>query len=161
MKNLTTIITSVLLAGTLFFSSCHKDEKIGGTAVQNLSAEWWVKINDGSGLTKYYPLSTYNTAANRPDSMWIDDSQKFYGLKAILHVDPMNNTFTSNNTYEYYYGVNVTITEGKILKGAATAPGSKLKTDSIYFKAQYSDSPGVTFVYSGYARTRFDVDDHY
>ena len=143
------------------FTSCQKDEKIGGTAVQDLSGEYWVQVDDGTGKTEdYSKISIYNVASNKADSVWIDDDQSYYGLKAKIHADVAAKTFSANNANETYFGVKVTITGGKILKGAATAPGSKLKTDSIYFKAQFSDSPGVTFTYSGYARTRFDSDDH-
>jgi hypothetical protein len=162
MKKINTIVYALLaFLVAISFTSCQKDEKIGGTAVQDISGEFWVQVDDGTGKTAdYSKISIYNVASNKPDSAWIDDAQSYYGLKAKIHADVANKTFSVSNADELYFGVQVTITDGKILKGAATAPGSKLKTDSIYFKAQYSDSPGVTFMYSGYARTRFDSDDH-
>ncbi|SDP80153.1 Lipid-binding putative hydrolase [Mucilaginibacter sp. OK268] len=162
MKKINTIVYTLLtFLVAVSFTSCQKDEKIGGTAVQSLAGEYWVKVDDGTGPTATYSkISLYNTSSNRADSVWIDDSQTYYGLKAKIHADVPSLTFSATNATETYNGVKVTILGGKILKKAATAPGSKLKTDSIYFKAQYSDSPGVTFTYGGYARTGFDSDDH-
>ncbi|MEZ2334503.1 lipid-binding protein [Mucilaginibacter sp. RCC_168] len=164
MKKINIIVCTLLaFLVAVSFTSCQKDEKIGGTAVQNLAGEYWVKVtaDDGSGTTATYSkISIYNTSSNRPDSAWIDDSQTFYSLKAKIHTDVPSLSFSITNGDETYNGVKVTITGGKIIKNAATAPGTKLKTDSIYFKAQYSDTPGVTFTYGGYARTRFDADDH-
>jgi len=143
----------------LGMGSCKKDPVVGGTAVQALAGEWVVTTvgSDGS-KSKPYAFSTYNTAANRPDSMWVDDGNNYYGLKARVNCSVSNLTFTATSAYEYYYAVNVTITGGKIMKNAATAPFSKDKTDSIYFKAVFTGDP-TTYTYSGYKRTGFAGDD--
>ncbi|HMI02518.1 MAG TPA: lipid-binding protein [Pedobacter sp.] len=152
-------LLSLLLVMTTM-SSCKKDQEIGGTAVQELSGEWWVTADDGGGATDYFKISTYNTAANIPTEMWIDDAKNFYGLKAKIKADVANKTFSATDADELYFGVTVTITDGKVIKDAATASGTGNKTDSIYFKAEYSDDPGTIYTYSGYKRTRFSQDDH-
>jgi len=151
-----------LLAVTLVlaFGSCKKDPKIGGTKTQPLDGEWWVTTKGSDGSTSgIYSLNTYNTAANTPDSLWINDGNNYYGLKARISANVSNLTFSATNAHELYYDVNVTITEGKVLPMAATAPGSKDKTDSIYFKAVFTGDPTV-YTYSGYKRTGFAQDDH-
>lgn len=139
--------------------SCKKDYVNGNTATVAVAGEWVVttKGDDGSA-SGAYALMTYNTAANRPDSMWIDDGNNYYGLKARISCNVNNLTFSAKNADELYYGVKVTITDGKIMKNAATAPSSKDKTDSIYFKAVFTGDP-TTYTYSGYRRTGFAGDD--
>ena len=127
--------------------------------MQSLAGEWVVTTVGSDGSTsKPYFLSTYNTAANRPDSMWVDDGNNYYGLKARINCNTSNLTFGATNAAELYFGVQVTITLGKIMTKAATAPFSKDKTDSIYFKANFTGDP-TTYTYSGYKRTGYDGDD--
>ena len=131
--NIIYLLLAVFLVSGVW--SCKKDAKAGGTATQEMAGEWWVKTTGSDGsVSGYYALSTYNTAANRPDSMWVDDGNNYYGLKARIGSDQSALSFSATNAAELYYGVKVTITAGKVLKNAATAPGSKDKTDSIYFK---------------------------
>ena len=160
MKKINILLAVSAFALVLAIESCKKDLVVGGTATEALAGEWWVKTvgTDGS-QSKYYALSTFNTAANTTDSMWIDDGNRYYGLKSKINCNVSSLTFSSNNTPELYYGVQVTITQGKILKNAATAPGSKDKTDSIYFKALFTGDT-THYTYSGYKRTGFAQDDH-
>jgi hypothetical protein len=152
-----TILASMLVLG---MGSCKKDPVVGGTAVQALAGEWWVTTVGSDGSTsKVYALSTYNLASNRPDSLWIDDGNKYYGLKAKVGCSVPGLSFSVASANELYFGVKVTVTLGKIMPMAATAPGSKDKTDSIYFKAVFTGDP-VTYTYSGYKRTGFAQDDH-
>ncbi|MFD0792125.1 lipid-binding protein [Mucilaginibacter litoreus] len=170
------IIVGMLLAtmGAASFSSCQKDEKIGGTAVQNLSGEYWIKIDNGADPTgtfddSYYTISLYNTSSNRADSVWIDDGYEsatgvpFWQIKGKIAADANNRTFSGTDIANQEYDSKFTIKNGKILSKAATAPGTKLKTDSIYFEIQFNDDPvpGTIHKVAGYARTRFDADDHY
>lgn len=156
--NILYALMAVMLVSAVW--SCKKDPKVGGTAVQELSGEWWVTTTGSDGSKSgYYALSTYNTAANRPDSMWINDFNNYYGLKARINSDPNALTFSANAATELFYNVKVTITDGKVLKNAATAPGSKDKTDSIYFKAVFTGDATV-YTYAGYKRTGFSQDDH-
>lgn len=97
-------------------------------------------------------ISIYNTGANDADMMWIDDIEHSWGLKAKVPVNLGDLTFGGSNLDELYYGVTVTITEGKIVKGGATAPSGDI-VDSIYFKAEFSDIPGEIWEYSGYKST--------
>jgi len=159
---------------TIFMVSCQKEQIVGGTAVQSLAGEWWVKLDNGQDPTgtfdnSYYTLATYNLASNKPDSMWVDDyanvspGKPFWAIKGKVGVNVSNRTFSANNIANQDYESTFTITNGKIIPGAATAPGSKVKTDSIYFEIQFSDDPvpGTIHKVGGYARTKWDADDHY
>jgi hypothetical protein len=162
MKRIKTLYIIIALL-IISFDSCQKDELIGGTAVQNMSGEWWLQTDGGSGGAfgaAYYKLSTYNTAANIPTEMWVDDSQSYYGLKAKVNVDPAGQTFTATNADEKYFNVKVTITKGIVKTGVAKGPSSGAVTDSISFAAVFSDDPKTTYKFKGYRRTRFAEDDH-
>jgi hypothetical protein len=166
MKKYFYILTLCVLA----LSSCKKEE-VGGTAVQSLANEWYVQvtqINTATGAViddtdkTYYTLSTYNTADNSPTTMWMDDSQSYYGLKAKVNVDLANKTFSVNNGDEQYdAGVKVTITNGKVITNGAVGPASKALTDAISYDARFSNDPdNITYRFKGYGRTRFPDDDH-
>lgn len=155
------IICLLVLTTTVFLGSCKKDFNPGGTQVQSLAGEWWVQVDTGSGYgTDYYLISTYNTAANSASEMWIDDGGNYYQFKGKVSTDVTNLTFSGKNIQNTMYDITFNIANGKVTKGGAIAPGSGDKTDAIYFEAQFSDDPGTTYKFKGYARTRFPQDDH-
>ncbi len=169
MKKLHILYTAAItLLSVAFFSSCQKAQNPGGTATQSLANEWWVKIDDGHDATGdfgpgYYNLSTYNTAANLPTEMWIDDmnnSKSFWDIKGKVAVNGL--TFSGNNIVNQDYSSTFTITNGKVIPNGAKGPSSKAVTDSIFFNIVFSDqsAPGVVHKVSGYARTRFSQDDN-
>lgn len=155
-------ILYTLIAVAFVFTSCRKDSiDPGGTAVQNLSGEFWVHVT-GPGVdpTAWYEIDTYNTAANLPTEMWIDDRESFWQMKGKVAVNASAGTFSGNNIQNQYYDSQFTITDGKIVKDGIKAPGSGQLTDQISFTATFSDDPGSVYKFSGYARTKFAEDDH-
>ena len=84
--------------------------------------------------------------------MWLDDQEHSWGLLAKVPLNLQALTFGGAGLDELYYGVPVNITEGKIIKGGATAPSGDV-VDSISFKAEFSDIPGEIWEYSGYKST--------
>jgi hypothetical protein len=170
MKKINVIITTLILLLLVTIESCKKDPKIGGTAVQGLAGEWWVKVDNGNDPTgdfgpDYYNFSTYNTAANRADSMWVDDdanSKSFWDIKGRVHTDASSLTFSGNNIDNQYYTSTFTITKGKIFPRGAKASGTRDVVDSIYFEITFSDDPvpGTVHKVGGYKRTGFTQDDH-
>jgi hypothetical protein len=174
MKKINIKSSLCVLLLLIAFGSCKKEANPGGTAVQSLSGEWWVKLDNGKDATgtfgpDYYSFTTYNTAANKPDSMWVDDdasqttANPFWDIKGKVGTNVSNNTFSGNAVANQDYISTFTITNGKVLPNAARAPGSGDKTDSIYFEIKFSDDPVPSTIHKvgGYKRTGFGQDDHY
>jgi hypothetical protein len=170
MKKINIIVTILIFLLLAAVESCKKEPKIGGTAVQMLAGEWWVKIDNGSDPTGdfgpgYYNFSTYNTAANIPDSMWVDDdnnAKSFWDIKGRVHTDVSNLSFSGNNIENQDYNSTFTITNGKVILHSAKASGTKDVVDSISFDITFSDdpTPGTVHKVGGYKRTGFSQDDH-
>jgi hypothetical protein len=157
----------ILLLGVSFMmlSSCKKNlPDVGSTAAEKVANEWWIQIYDGTTLLSptHFHFATYNTAAN-DNTIWIDDFEGLWPMKFKATVDYSNLTFTANNSKnEYMPGPpqgTVKLTEGKILLGAAHSKTGNV-TDSIYFKAEFSDDPGNVYTFGGHARTRFSEDEY-
>lgn len=159
------IIYISITALTFLSASCKKDYNAGGTNTQAMANEWWVQLDKAGD---YYKFSTYNTTANNSNQMILDDNSTFWGnstdgrVAAKINVNLNALTFSVANSANLNanYPITFSVTDGKILKDAAKAPGSKDVTDSIDFKIEFSDDPGTIYHLSGYARTRFPEDDH-
>lgn len=151
----------VVLSITTFFTSCEQDSvaKSSNIALDNfgMRGTWVVDIDADGEHQDHNTISTYNTSDNGTSSMWLDDQEHGWGLKAKVSINPETLTFSGTDLEELYYGVTVTITEGQIVKGSATTPSGET-ADSIYFKAEFSDLPGVIWEYYGYKSTA-KVDD--
>ena len=141
--------------------SCKKDLTQGSTAAVKAANGWWVTFTlDGSdvfGLGTFF-LNTYNTSANK-DSLWVDDLEHSWQFKVKTKIDYSTLTFSTTNAPNEYYNITVNITDGKILPKAGKSK-SGVATDSIYFKANFSDDPSNTYVIRGTARTGFIEDDY-
>lgn len=151
----------LLTALSVSFTSCDNETEPGGTAVEKMAGDWWVTatimqngneaVDSGAGHFRMY---TYNTAANVPTEMWLEDGGNFRNYKVRVNVDYNARTFTTNDFVE-----GVRITEGKIMEGAATTP-SGMPADSIVYMIQFDDDPnGLTYKVSGFRRTGFPNDD--
>ena len=168
MKKINIILGVLMLVS--FAVSCKKELPAGGTAVQSMAGDWWVRLDNGDPAgpfgDSYYNLSTYNTAANKPDSMWVDDgnnAKSFWGVKGKVKIDVSGLTFTGSNVVNQYYQSTFSIANGKIIHNGTKGPSSGVKTDSIYFEIQFSDDPvpGTIHKVMGYKRTDWQQDDHY
>ena len=138
----------ILFVAATLFQSCKKDE-IGGTATQQTAGEWFVTADaikaDGTLVEEdffgigHFLLTTYNTSENSATKMWLEDSGNFWDFKGIVNVDVNALTFSgdkvaSNSGDEITFDV----TNGKILKSAATTP-SGMPADSIVLEIKFSD----------------------
>ncbi|MDR1417130.1 MAG: hypothetical protein LBJ57_06910 [Prevotellaceae bacterium] len=152
-------------------ASCDKDTSAGGTAVQALAGEWWVKMYNAdmsAVVLPYKRIATYNTAANAANEMIVDDYGHIFndslriGMKKNFRVKtPCSvsaGTFgqdaaTSsllNPAYAYI------VKNGVIVANGATSPGG-LTTDSIYF--QLTDMfDTTTYALAGYRHTGWSED---
>jgi len=153
----------ILGLGVALFSSCEKDLEIGGTATEQMAGDWYVQYSadpEHAPSGDYYYFTTYNTASNVPTEMFLDGMETFWQFKGKVNVDLSTLSFSADNVQNEYYDSQFTVLNGKILKGAATAPGSKAKTDSIYFQVKFSDDDdGLTYTLSGYKKTGFLEDN--
>lgn len=159
MKNIVAFFSMLLL-----LTACVKDRdnSAGGTATQAMAGEWWVqiKVNNNLVVPDYFKILTYNTAENVASKMWIDDYEHIWPFKFKIDVDPAAKTFSAASVQSTYTNITVKLANGKILDNVTKGPVSKAVTDSIYFEAEFSDDPGVTYQFTGYKRTRWPEDDH-
>ena len=150
-----TLYSILMLMGVLVaFTSCEKEE-IENTATVGMAGDWYVTVDavdangdvvyedaDLFGLGRVHML-TFNSAANNPDEMIVSDLGNFWDFKVKVNCDPnamtfSNNTTEDNNLVEGYEDVNVAVTGGKIMPGAAHL-ASGVPTDSIVFYVKFSD----------------------
>ena len=116
----------LLTALSVSFTSCDNETEPGGTAVEKMAGDWWVTATimqngneAGDSGAGHFRMYTYNTAANVPNEMWLEDGGNFRNYKVKVNVDYNARTFTTNDFVE-----GVRITEGKIMEGAATTHDS-------------------------------------
>jgi len=162
------ILYTLLAAAALLCSvSCNKFPH-EGTAAENIAGSWLCTIYYASGTewVPYYTADymTYNTAANLPTEIWLDDSKNFWGTKCKVDADVNNFTFGANGKeyIDQYFQANQKIFGGKVTKKGAIAPGSESQVDKIEFYIQFSDdepSYGTLYYIVGYKYTGFPEDE--
>lgn len=152
-------ILAIILLG-----ACKKSTyNPGTTATVNAAGGWWVTFTQGGvdvyGLGTFF-LTTYNDAANDPDSLWVDDLTHSWGFKCKAGLNYKNLTFTATNAINDYQNDSVNIANGKVLPKAGRSKAGN-PTDSIYMEATFSDDPThSTYIISGTERTGFIEDDY-
>ena len=147
----------------LFSMSCTKKlENPGATNTVAMSNEWWVTLTLGGNdlLGTHVLFSTYNTAANVADSLWLDDLGNGYDFKCKVLANPKALTFTTDSSQNLYYDIKVHIANGKIIPNGGLGKSTGSIVDSIYMEASFSDDPGDTYIISGVARSRWAQDDY-
>lgn len=149
MKKLLFFLT---LSLAMVFTSCSKDE-IENTATVSTAGEWYVEVvacdeNDNVfredadlfEIGKWHCL-TYNTAANVPTEMIINDLAGFWDYQVPVVVDPATMTFaTAGNDWvdNISYECKVKIWGGKIvLNGGKQNNGSV--ADYIEYNIAFDD----------------------
>lgn len=146
----------IMCAGVLL-ASCEKDD-IENTATKALAGEWYVTLDgvDASNNVLYEDpfglghrmLNTYNTAANVPTEMYVDDVNHFWKFKVRVKSDVNALTFSTDGAVpNETYDCNITIEGGKVMPGAATTPHGT-PADSIVFYVVFSDDDNIPAAYS-------------
>lgn len=164
MKSIKNNILIVLLGIFMVtsFSSCDEggDPNPGGTTTKDFAGDWFITITDATGKVQVEHAlhSTYNTATN-DNTMWIDDFKHGWWLKSKVTVNLENGTFTANAQPNLNDSGTVTITEGKIEKGAGLSKAGH-KVDKISFKAVFSYDPSTVLTFVGHKRTGFQEDEY-
>ena len=168
------LYTAILVSSLLFVTSCAK-EKIGNTATEKMAGAWYVTVvavdsNDALVYSDaqlfnlgHFHLDTYNTASNSTSKMWVNDNGNFWNFKVKVNIDPNALTFQADTAQNESADSKVTITNGKILYGAATTP-SGVAADSIVFNVTFSDDTNpakygfASYRVAGYRYTGFTAD---
>jgi hypothetical protein len=183
----TNIIYGLGILALLALGACKRTLPAPGqTMTPNVAGNWWVTLRQGNTtLSPYFFVTTYNTAANTTDSIWVDDpllglngdldngnliyytygiSYASFKVKAALQYTAL--TFSGANlqnqdwTGDTSSSETLSIYNGKVFPKGTTAKGTGVTTDSIYFQVVYSKNPLDTFVVSGYERTGQIDDDN-
>ncbi|SHM93777.1 Lipid-binding putative hydrolase [Xylanibacter ruminicola] len=145
---------SLFLFATVFafgFTACDVETNIepGGTNVEKMAGKWEVTVDavDDAGNVLYEDpygmgtviMYTYNTAANTNTEMWLDDDGEFWAFKMKVDVNYANRTFDcATKDYDAEGTGQGTVTNGKVLEGAATNLHG-MPNDSIVFDIVFSD----------------------
>lgn len=168
--------TLVVLVIAVFISSCKKNVPAGGTAMEKLAGDWFVKVNDKSGF--YWTIYTYNTSDNSSVTMWLETtgltSNNIHvntdpakgpvkglpiGFKGKVSVDVGAQSFSANNVANVNANTAVTafsIANGKVISNGTVGPVSNTPADLITFDLIVN---GVTYKVSGYHKTGFISDE--
>lgn len=161
----------------VFASGCetYKDYEMEFSPVYPLSGEWLVRFTDPTvtpATSGLFVLSTYNTADNATDKMWIRATSTSATAANIAYTGRFTGKVNCNVADLSFSGENVvntfstatssltfSITNGKVvLNGYDTATGGK--SDKISFTITDSRKPGKTITVEGFRRTRWADDEH-
>ncbi len=174
MKKYSILLLSI--AAVLFLAGCQEDIEPGGTAVEQLAGDWYVKGDaiDESGNVVFedadlfgvgrFHLITYNTTSNSPSELYINDEGTFWDFIVKINADINALTFQGNDVQNESYDCKVNISNGKILLGATKTPSGS-PADSIVFTVSFSDDeyPAkygyAAYRISGYRYTGFSDDE--
>ena len=159
-----------LLLSVGILTSCEKDDpEVELTSVKQAAGQWNVtyKVETSPGVFEdifhvgYTHLSTYNTAANTGEQIWVDDEGNFWDYKVKSNFDPSNLTLSGSELENTSYESKVTITDGKIILDEGRSK-TGVQTDSIYFRVSFNDDDepyGTIYHVSGHRVTGFVEDE--
>lgn len=152
---------------TAALSSCEKED-IGMTATVDLAGEWMVTVDavgpDGSVVMDdpfglgYIQIITYNSAANRPDEIIVNDLEGFWDFTVKVPCDINAKQFGSDSWLDNMaYDCKVKIFNGKVEFGATETP-SGMPADAIEFEVAFDDDSNGAYgidhyLVKGYRRT--------
>ena len=102
---------------------------------------------------------TYNTSANNPNEIFIDDQGNFWDFKIKATSDVNSLTFSATDALNLSYDdCTVTVTNAKILKnGGVQKNGSP--ADLISMDVEYSDDPGTIYHLEGVRYSGLEEND--
>ncbi|WP_276499079.1 lipid-binding protein [Pontibacter litorisediminis] len=128
-----------------FFTSCDDDDEddIDFTATYPISGTWSVTYSIETAPGQFEPLAEhselliYNTAANVPTEVWVDDEGNFWDFKVKTPINIANLTFGGESLENMSYNSQVTITDGQVFLNAVEV--NSIMRDSIYFRVSFSD----------------------
>ncbi|MXV49879.1 hypothetical protein GS399_02770 [Pedobacter sp. HMF7647] len=141
-------------------ASCKKDPEVGGTAVQDMSGDWFVRVNETG---PYIALSTFNTSDNAPNLMWVQSTglksgSTAIGIKGKVSIDYSSKVMSATgvqNIAATKTTIPVFDVAGKIIANGTKGFKSGTPTDSIYFDLKINSTQ---YRVSGYHKTGFMED---
>lgn len=158
-KNILVIVLGMIM--TFGLSSCDKDDDIGGTAVQDMSGDWYVRVNETG---EYFALYTFNTSNNDADLMWLqctglETESTALGIKGKVSVVYDQKTFSGENIENIAATKSeipaFAVANGVIIPNGTVGHVSETPTDSIYFELNVN---GQSYKVSGFHKTGFMED---
>ena len=141
------------------FTSCQKED-IGGTATESLAGDWYLVASvNGNPIWGPFHLLTYNTSANNPNEIWVDDQENFYTFKVKATGDINSLTFSAASAQNQNGDeITVNITNGKIVKnGGVQKNGSP--ADLLMMDVEFSDDPGTIYHLEGVRYSGLEEND--
>lgn len=141
------------------FTSCQKED-IGGTATESLAGDWYLVASvNGNPIWGPFHLLTYNTSANNPNEIWVDDQENFYTFKVKATGDINSLTFSAASAQNQNGDeITVNITNGKIVKnGGVQKNGSP--ADLLMMDIEFSDDPGTIYHLEGVRYSGLEEND--
>ncbi len=155
------ILAALFLFGPLTSCDDDDDPSIEYSATYPISGDWTVTYSADDGTGNFLPLVEdaelliYNTSANIPTEVWVDDHGGFQNFKVRANVDLPNLAFSGDNLQNTATGskvTTVTISNGKIIRDGALQNG--IKRDSIYFEVSLGDA--TIYRVAGHRSTGFE-----
>jgi hypothetical protein len=137
----------------------YDDYDLGTTPSVEMNGEWYINGSDASGLLFEHAKHVTYDSNEGNNTMYINDNKTGWYLKGKVVVDTKALTFSATAEPNLLDSGTFTITEGKILKGAAHSRAGNV-TDSIYFKGVFSYQPTRVITFAGHKRTGF-LEDNY
>lgn len=163
MKRLVYILVILLMGTTIY--SCQESYEVGSSATEKLAGEWWFAILDENGdvMVDYEGIAarmtTYNTADNGANELWVDDLEHYWEFKAKVKANVETLSFGSaDSVNNVYYDENMIVRDGQIWEGIATSKDGNV-TDSIRLTTVFSD--GTILIYAGHRHTGFEEDEYH
>lgn len=156
MKKVLYLATMLLC---MAFTSCQKED-IGGTATESLAGDWYLVASvNGNPIWGPFHLLTYNTSANNPNEIWVDDQENFYTFKVKATGDINSLTFSAASAQNQNGDeITVNITNGKIVKnGGVQKNGSP--ADLLMMDIEFSDDPGTIYHLEGVRYSGLEEND--
>ncbi|TPE43716.1 lipid-binding protein [Pontibacter mangrovi] len=171
---LTYTLLLVLFLALGFLPACDDDDDVEYTATYPVSGDWTVTYSVETAPGQFEPLVEdtelliYNTAANVPTEVWVDDQENFWTFIIRTDVNMSNLTFSAQNAVSTAqvenadgelepYDIEVNITDGQVFEDAVTVNG--VQRDSIYFKVSFEDDDpafGTVYHVYGHRSTGFE-----
>lgn len=145
------LLLSIFLVSALV--SCTEEPEIWDSATLEYAGNWQFQLFSADGQDLYvdygYALYTYNTAANIPNEIWIDDETALFPMKFKATLDGTSGEFLSvRGTNIYGTPVNTpgetdtieTVTMGGDYSEFEVVEGHIIENASLMTSGVYSDS---------------------